>query len=128
MSIVKRGENGSEKSTKFLKDADGMIWADGYAAIWTYTKENGDTQSFRCLVNRDESASDELIESVVEEPMEGGDEEKKVEAAAVAATETVVVVPSSAETPSEERTEEKKEQPPPATTMSTATRWSPSRT
>jgi len=114
VTLGTRGENGSEKSTKFLKDADGMIWADGYAAIWTYTKENGDTQSFRCLVNRDESASDELIESVVEEPIEGGDEEKKVEAAAVAATETVVVVPSSAETPLEERTEEKKEQPTPA--------------
>ena len=64
-------------------------------------------------MNRDESASDELIESVVEEPMEGGDEEKKVEAAAVAATESVDR-PSSAETPSEETTEEKKEQPTPS--------------
>jgi hypothetical protein len=39
VTLGTRGENGSEKSTKFLKDADGMIWADGYAAIWMYTKK-----------------------------------------------------------------------------------------
>ena len=111
VTLGTRGEPGSEKPTKFLKDANGMIWADGYAAIWTYTKENGDTQSFRCLVNHDESVADEVIESSVEEPMEEKGEEKE-EAASTAATEGDGVVPATG-TPAEEKNEgEKKDQPP----------------
>ena len=97
VTLGTRGEACSEKPTKFLKDTDGMIWADGFAAIWTYTKENGDTQSFRCLVIRDENAADEVIECTVEEPVE-----KEKEG-------------STATTPTEEKKEadEKKEQPEP---------------
>ena len=62
----------------FLKDNTGMIWANGFGAFWTYHDGKSDQgRIFRCVVQRDDSFSDETIESTFTAAADEGNKEQQ---------------------------------------------------